>query len=91
MHGHPRAEMLSDTVEQSHKTRIHVVLHVAVEQAQARLIGGEIERHFPGAPEQRYVLDHPGRRHPGDARNLKAVTVQMIGCVSSVALRKCSR
>ena len=28
-----RAEMLSDTVEQSHKTRIHMVLHVAVEEA----------------------------------------------------------
>src|SRR6516162_11191705 len=65
----------SDTVEQSHKTSVHVILHVAVEEAQARLIGGEVESHFLGAAEHRYVLDHPGRRHPDDARDLKAVTV----------------
>ena len=69
--------MLSGTVEQSHETRIHVILHVAVEEAQARLIGGEVESHFLGAAEHRYVLDHPGRRHPRDARDLKAVTVQV--------------
>jgi microcystin degradation protein MlrC len=50
-------------------------LHAAMEEAQARLIGGEIESHFLGAAEHRYVLDHPGRRHPDDARDLKAVTV----------------
>ena len=77
MRCYPRALALSDTVEQSHETRIHMVLHVAVEEAQARLIGGEVKSHFLGAAEHRYVLDHPGRRHPGDARDFKAVTVQV--------------
>ena len=77
--GIPRAEPSgSGAIEQSHETRIHVVLHVAVEEAQARLIGGEVKGgHFLGAAEHRYVLDHPGRRHPDDTRDLKAVTVQV--------------
>src|SRR5215472_13229239 len=72
-----RSSRGSDTVEQSHKTSVHMGLHVAMEEAQARLIGGEIESHFLRAAEHRYVLDHAGRRHPDDAGDLKAVTVQM--------------
>src|SRR5580700_1372267 len=46
------------TVEEGHEPEIHVWLHVAVEEAQARLVSGEVDSHLLEFAEHRNVLHH---------------------------------
>jgi hypothetical protein len=54
-----------------------MVLHMAVEEAEAGLVGGEIDGQFLERADHRNILDHAGKRHAGDIGQLEAVAVQV--------------
>ena len=71
-------------IEQSHEAEIHVLLHMAMEEAEARLIGGEVDAHLLKAADHRHVLDHAGRRMPGDIQ--VTVTLKQVSCGTEVSI-----
>src|SRR6185437_5242626 len=73
----PRACRSATAIEESHEAEIHMLLHMAMEEAAAGLIGRKVDCHRLKAAEHRHVFDDATRRMPGNGGELEAVAMQM--------------
>jgi hypothetical protein len=66
-------------IEQRHESEVHVQLLMTVEQGSAGIVGDKVDLHFLISAKHDDILDNPGRRLSGDAREFEAMTMQMHG------------
>src|SRR6516165_8781293 len=67
----------SCVIEERHEPEIHMQLLMTVKERQPRIVGHEIKLQLLKPAQHHHVLDHPGGRFAGDARQLEAVAVQV--------------